>query len=281
VIKPPVWTREVPWYLFAGGLGGASAALAYGAGLAGNRELARRAWLCSLAGLGASPPLLIADLGRPERVLNMLRVFKVTSPMSVGSWLLSGAGAATGLAAAHELLGWFPRAGRAAKPAAAVLGLPVATYTGALLSNTAVPAWYESRRELPFLFAASAAASAGAAASIATPARYSGPARRLAALGVVATGVAGELMSRRVATLGDPYKQGAAGRFRHAAQALTAAGALVTARAGARRVPAAAGGALTLAGAICERWMVFSAGRESATDPAQTIRPQRERLAAA
>ncbi len=91
ILKEPIWTWEIPCYFFAGGLGGASAALAYAAELHGNEVLASRSRATSLVALSLSPAFLISDLGRPARFLNMFRMFKVTSPMSVGSWLL-GAG---------------------------------------------------------------------------------------------------------------------------------------------------------------------------------------------
>jgi hypothetical protein len=268
----------VPWYFFAGGLAGASAALAYAARAAGNDELARGAWIASLAGIGASPPLLIADLGRPERFLNMLRVLKPTSPMSVGSWLLGATAPAIALAAGRDLAGWFPRAGRAAGPVAALLGLPLSTYTAVLVANTAIPAWSEARRELPFLFAGGAAASAGAAATLLTPPASAGPARRLAVGGVVVEAAAEVAMQRRLGDLGAPYREGAAGRYRRAAQALTTGGALLVGAARARRAGRLAGATMVLAGAACERWMVFEAGFGSARDPAHTVAPQRERL---
>ena len=140
--------------------------------------MADRGW----RGVGASPALLISDLGRPERFLNMLRVFKVTSPMSVGSWVLAGSGLTTTVAAARRVDRLGARAGRArgARSPSAVLGLPLATYTAALLANTAVPVWHEARRTLPFVFAAGAATSAGAAALLTTPpaAARAGPAPR-------------------------------------------------------------------------------------------------------
>ena len=139
VIKEPVWTPEIPWYLFMGGLGGASAGLAYLAELRGSELLARRAWMIALGGVGSSPLLLISDLGRPERFLNMLRMFKVTSPMSVGSWILAAAGMTIAPSCVHALTGLFPRWARRTRPVAGVLGLPLATYTGALIANTAVP----------------------------------------------------------------------------------------------------------------------------------------------
>ena len=88
VLKAPTWTWEIPYYLFTGGLAGASAGLAYACELHGDDVLARRAWAASLAGVSVSPLLLVHDLGRPMRFLNMLRVIKVTSPMSIGSWIL-------------------------------------------------------------------------------------------------------------------------------------------------------------------------------------------------
>ena len=94
VIKEPVWQPEIPWYFFTGGLGGASAVLSLVARLMGNEPLAKRSLYIGAAADVVSPVLLISDLGRPERALNMFRVFKVTSPMSVGSWILAVAGGA-------------------------------------------------------------------------------------------------------------------------------------------------------------------------------------------
>ncbi len=161
VLKAPVWTWEVPAYFFAGGLAGASAGLAFAAGHAGHDVLARRTWPVALGALSASPALLISDLGRPERFLNMLRLVKPTSPMSVGSWILTAGGAATAAATVLDRTGRLPRFGPAAQGAAALFGLPLTTYTAVLVANTAVPAWHEARRTLPFAFAAGAAASAG------------------------------------------------------------------------------------------------------------------------
>lgn len=161
ILKAPVWKAHVPLYFFTGGLAGASSVLAFGARVTGNHRLARAALLAAAAGLLPSPVLLIDDLGRPERFHNMLRVFKPTSPLSVGSWLLAGFGPTSVGAAGCEVLGILPRVGRTAEAVAAALGPFVATYTAVLVSDTAVPAWHDARRELPFVFAASAVASAG------------------------------------------------------------------------------------------------------------------------
>ncbi len=121
VIKEPVWTWEIPMYFFAGGMSGASAGLAYLSELRGNEVLARRAWAAALAGIAVSPPLLISDLGRPERFLNMLRMFKVTSPMSVGSWILVSL---AGVVFASNAADWVGarRVGHALEIPAAILG---------------------------------------------------------------------------------------------------------------------------------------------------------------
>ncbi len=280
VIKEPTWEWQIPWYFFTGGLAGASSGLALVARLSGNDRLARRAHLGALAGAAASPPLLIWDLGRPERFYEMLRVFKPTSPMSVGTWVLSAFGSTTTLAVAYDLLGRFPRLGRISEALSAILGLPLATYTAVLIADTSVPVWHEARRELPLIFAASSAASAGAAAAILTPIGDAGPARRLVVGGaLVELGVV-EAMKRRLGTfLAEPYEGGKAGRFDKLAKALSGLGAAVTAFGGRKRRSAAIiGGALILAGAACERWSIFEAGFQSARDPKYTVMPQRERL---
>jgi formate-dependent nitrite reductase membrane component NrfD len=281
VIKEPTWTPEIPMYLYVGGLAGASAALALVCELAGDDALARRAWATAFLGSVVSPALLISDLGVPRRFLHMLRVVKVTSPMSVGSWVLAAFGTATAPAAAHALLGRrLGRIGRGAQVASGTLGLPLASYTAALLANTSVPAWHEARRELPFVFVAGAATSAGAALVTVTPIRDAGPARRLALGGAVAEIAMTQTMERRLSAAGvaAPYHEGAAGTLSKAALALTAAGgALLAARGRRSRAAAAGAGALLTAGAMAERWAIFRAGFQSAARPQDTIGPQRRR----
>jgi len=271
VLKEPVWTWEVPCYFFAGGMAGAAAPLALAAEMRGERGLARRAWLVALAGVGASPMLLISDLGRPERFHHMLRVFKPTSPMNMGSWILSATGTAIALGAARSVLGWFPRAGRLAG-ATAVLGPALSTYTGVLVADTAIPAWHEARRELPWVFAAGSAMSAGAAVTLAGG---GAPAQRLALAGAAGELASTTLMERRLGELGEPYREGEAGRFERAAKALTAAGGLLMAT---RRRRSGAG--MMLAGAFATRWSIYKAGFQSAADPRYVVEPQRARAAA-
>ena len=276
VLKQPVWSWEIPCYFYAGGLAGASAGLAYLSELRGNEVLARRAWAAALLGIGVSPALLASDLGRPARFINMLRMVKVTSPMSVGSWILSASGATTALAAASVWTGWFPRAGRAARPAAAALGLPLSTYTAALIANTAVPVWHEARVMLPFVFGSGAALSAGAAGVIATPPKHARPARRLALAGAVLEVGLNQAMMKRLGEHGEPYRQGAASRFGRIGEVTIAAGAgLLASRGGRDREAAIAAGVLLSAGALSIRWSVFKAGFQSAADPKYVVGPQR------
>jgi DMSO reductase anchor subunit len=281
VIKEPVWTPEIPAYFFAGGMAGASAGLAYLAERTDNEVLARRAWTVALGGIAVSPALLISDLGVPSRFLNMLRMFKVTSPMSVGSWILSASGTTTGIAAANALTGLFPGASAVAKPAAALLGLPLSTYTGALIANTSVPVWHNGRTTLPFLFGAGAAASAAAATTILTPMDDAAPARRLALMGAAAELVATNVMEQKLGPLAEPYHEGPSGTLARTAKVLTAVGAMAIGGWGHRRRSAAVlGGAALLGGALAERFAVFRAGFASAKDPKYTVAPQRERVEA-
>jgi DMSO reductase anchor subunit len=278
VIKEPVWTWEIPFYFYTGGLAGTSAALSRLAEASGNDVLARRAAGVALAGAAASPALLISDLGRPERFLHMLRLFKVTSPMSVGSWLLAAFGSATAAGWLDHATGGRVPGGRAARTAAGVLGLPLSSYTAVLVANTAVPAWHETRRTLPFVFVAGAAASAGAASMAVTPPRRAAPARRLAVAGALAEVALATAMERSLGELSDAYSTGDAHKLGTAAKALLAAGAATGLRAAASRRAAVAAGALVTAGAVLARWSVFRAGFRSAAEPRHTVAPQRARL---
>lgn len=277
IVKEPTWTWEIPVYFFAGGLGGASAALSLGARIAGQDKLARTSLYVGAAGDLVSPMLLISDLGRPERFLNMLRVFKVTSPMSVGSWVLVFSGGASSTAALLELLGVLKPIKLLAEIVCAAFGPPLATYTGALVANTAVPVWSEGRAELPFVFGSSACASAGAASALLLHPDEAPPAGSRAAARSASSAM--RLMEHRLGPLvGEPYKQGLAGKLTRASKLCTATGAGVLAWRGQRiRAAAIDGSALMLAGGMLLRWGVYKAGLASAKDPRYTVIPQRER----
>ncbi|MFI7627262.1 NrfD/PsrC family molybdoenzyme membrane anchor subunit [Microbispora rosea] len=279
VLKPPIWHEpHMPAYLYLGGMSGAAGAMAAAARLTGRDRLELAARMAAFAGASAGTVFLVAELGRPMRFLNMLRVFKLTSPMSVGSWTLAAHSGLTGVAAGAAVTGLLTPAGDAASVASGLSGVAMATYTAVLLADTAVPAWHEGMRELPFLFAGSALASAGAAVMLTTPRALAGPARAAAAAGAVAEVVAGGLMERRLGLVGEPYREGRAGRLMRASRALTLGGGLLATVAGRSRTLTALSGLAITAGALCTRFGVLEAGRASAKDPKYTVVPQRDRL---
>ena len=167
MVKEPSWSWEVPLYLFVGGAAGSAGLIAAVARLTGDEdELVRHARKIAFAGAILSPALLISDLGRPERFLAMLRVFKPQSPMSVGVWVLMAFSAGTTLANAGE---WFEDRAPYSRLAglmqslgdiaSLLFGLPLVTYTGVLIGATVIPAWNRNIALLPAHFAASGMAA--------------------------------------------------------------------------------------------------------------------------
>jgi hypothetical protein len=278
VVKETVWGPDIPSYLFLGGLAGASSTLAAAAHLTGHPELARAAKAGAAGAISLSMVALVHDLGRPARFINMLRVLKVTSPMSVGTWIVSGYLPVSLVAAACAVTRKLPRAGLAATLAAAGLGPAVASYTAVLLSDTATPAWHEAHRELPFVFVGSAAMAAGGLGMLAVAPQEARQAVRLAVLGAASETVAKWLMTRRLDSAAQPYQRGRAGTLLKAADAALAAGVAGAVLGGRRRVVAGAAGASLMAASALTRFGIFEAGRASARDPKYTVGPQRERL---
>ena len=172
VVKPPVWTWEIPIYFFVGGLSGMSAVIATGGGdYLYHVDLARAAMWAGRLGVVLSPLLLILGSRRPRLFLNMLRVFKHRSAMSMGAWILSLFGACVdpGLIAlelhAHQIFGGT--IGQLIRIAAgmlifgsAFLGTLLATYTGVLIGATVIPAWFLHRVLLPIHFGTAGLGSA-------------------------------------------------------------------------------------------------------------------------
>ena len=290
VVKPSPWEADIPAYLFSGGLAAGSSLLAAGADVTGRPALRRASRLTALGALGVSMVALVHDLGRPGRFLNMLRTAKLTSPMSVGTWILSGYGPFAGLAAAAEVADMLPPAarrgplrlvsalGRPAGLAAALMAPPVASYTAVLLSDTATPSWHEAYRELPFVFTSSAAAASGGMGMLASPVAQAGPARRLALGGAVVELLAEHRMEQSMGITAEPLHQGKAGRLMKASRWLTIAGAAGALLARRSRTAAVLSGAALMAGSACTRFGVFEAWQESAKDPRYTVVPQRERV---
>ncbi|MGW7608551.1 NrfD/PsrC family molybdoenzyme membrane anchor subunit [Streptomyces sp. NPDC054766] len=278
IVHAPSWAAcDIAGYFFLGGLAGAGSVFAAGAHLTGRPRTATAMKVSSLTAVSLSAAALIHDLGRPGRFANMLRVFKPTSPMSMGSWLLSAYGPAAGAAALSAVTGRAPRAGAVATAAAALLGPALASYTAVLAADTAVPAWHGAHRELPYLFTASATAAASGMALLVAPPRENGPARLAAVLAAAAESAATEAAERRLGMVAETWREGRAGTLMRTARVLTLTGAATAALAGGRsRSVAVLGGFALLAGSACTRFGVFAAGIASAKDPKHIVVPQRK-----
>lgn len=290
IVKPSPWEADIPAYLFAGGLAAGSSLIAAGADLTARPALRRTGRLGAIGALTFSVVALVHDLGRPAKFLNMLRVAKVTSPMSVGTWILSLYGPFAGAAAASEVVRMLPARYRVGplrlaayveRPAgllAALFAPPVASYTAVLLADTATPSWHSAYRELPFVFVGSAAAASAGLGLIGSPVAENGPVRRLAVGGAVLELAMERRMEETMGITAEPLHQGRAGRLMRAAKMLTLAGAAGSLLSGRSRTASVLSGAALLAGSACTRFGVFEAGQESARDPKYTVVPQRERL---
>ena len=228
LLKEAPWTWEIPLYFFVGGAAGAAAVIgAIADYTGGDHELVKHARWIAAAGSVISPALLVSDLGRPERFLAMLRVFKIQSPMSVGVWTLVGF--STGAAAtafAELLLGRYgsslpirvlENAGQAASLA---FGLPFSNYTGVLIGATAVPVWNRNASSLPLHFGASAVGAAVGLLELFGHHKN----RALQALGlgsaIIETLEGASIEMRRDAAL-DPLKHGRSGLVTRAGGALS------------------------------------------------------------
>ena len=281
LIKEPVWVWSVPAYFYAGGAAGASLALAAAAQLLNNSsgELATRCRRIGLAGVVLGSGLLIYDLGRPGRFFNMLRVFRPTSPMNVGSWVLAATGSLSALAGLRRP--GSKRLSDIAAIGAGIFGIPLSGYTGVLLANTAVPVWQEATRTLPALFIASGMASAGALLHfMELPPRDETIARRFAIAGHAAELVAMSALEREVSgveQVGKPLREGFSGFLWKTARTLGAVSlALALLPTKSRRIKTAAGICGTAA-ALSLRFSLLQAGRNSARDPHASFQQQHGR----
>ena len=302
IVKPAPWGKEIATYLFLGGVAGGSALLAAGGKVLGYPALRRAGRIGAVGAAALGGAALAADLGKPSRALNMMRTVKLTSPMSVGSWILTAFSGFSGLALASELgqaliesRSATSRPGTALARVSRLLELadgpatagsaffapPLAAYTAVLLADTATPTWHESYRELPFVFVSSANAAAAGLALLTVPAGQNAPARRLAAVSALVETVAFERMADQLGpTLSEPLRTGRAARLLRASKVLTIAGAVGAVTVGRTRVGAALSGLALMAGSACTRFGIFEAGMVSAIDPKYTVEPQRERLEA-
>lgn len=277
MLKEPVWIWSVPTYFYVGGVVGVATALGAAAQLFAPRSMrslvVRSRWVGTLGG-GLSGALLIHDLGRPERFLNMLRVFRITSPMSVGSWILSVFSVCNGGAAVlPELL---------AAPLGVlggVLGLGLAGYTGVLISQTAVPVWRAAYRTTPVLFLASGTASAaGFFEFFSWNHQERAALERFGLMGKILELLAAATLEKEVSQIdrvAQPLKTGFSGFLWQSAKVLTGVGIVLAITPGGGRKKRVTGGILATAASLCFRFGVFYAGKASARDPRASFEQQR------
>jgi formate-dependent nitrite reductase membrane component NrfD len=285
-IHKPHWKWLIISYFFLGGLSGGSYVVATAAELFGHqddRDTVRIGRYLALLAIVPCPLLLILDLGRPERFLNMFRVLKLRSPMSVGTWGLAAYGGFSTLSAAAEtgLVRQAPR--RLLGVLGAGFGFFVGGYTGVLLGATAVPIWAKNARLLGPLFLSSAVAVACAAISLVLalmPGRRGGALARLrraetaaslCELGLVAA------IHLNSGSIGRPLAEGRLGRLHLGGSvglgilvplALHALGSMLGLP---HRLVAVVASVASLVGGFMLKYAVVMAGHASADDPAATF----------
>ena len=281
VLKPPTWTWQVPLYFFVGGVAGVSALIALVAHVFGRAGLIRAGLWVGLSGALISAPLLIADLGRPARFLNMLRVFKLRSAMSVGAWTLSGFSSAVGLAVlCHELVlagygnEFFLLLEWGAEIFAAVSGLILASYTSVLLGVTAIPVWSENRKLVPVVFLTG---GLGSAAAMMEFLGFLDPATQ--AIGIVASIVEtfiAVIIEVRGRYVDRPLREGTVGWLTRAGAVLAGPTSLLLRIFGGHvSIARYLAAVCFIAGALIARYAWIAAGRASSQDPQALFQIQR------
>ncbi len=277
LLKRPQWTVEIPIYFFVGGAAGAAALIAAVGEISNkDRDLVRDAqWLAAIGGI-ISPALLISDLGMPSRFLAMLRVFKVRSPMSVGSWtLVAFSNAAVASAVLGELrrrrsIPGVPVLTRVSQIATALTGLVLATYTGVLIGATAIPVWNEHISSLPVHFATSGLLTA--ASILELKGHDSEALNKIAMMAATLETVMGATIEMRTTRVEEPLRHGISGRAMRGAGllsgpvplALRALGMLSKKNKPTLRRAAALS---SIVGSMLTRWAWIKAGHASAEDP--------------
>jgi len=285
-IHAPVWSWEVPLYFWVGGMASGAAFVALACDVAGDHRSGAIARKVALGVVATAPVLLIGDLGRPERFLNMMRIFKPRSPMNVGAWCLvafSGSGA---LAVGCDLAG-RPKAARAVGALTSLLGSYLGSYTGVLLACTAVPVWARSRVILGPAFVATATATGAAATRlvlVASGLPPGHPTRR--ALGTLETASMLTELSlsaigeRRLGETAEALRRGRPGIFFRSAKSLVMLGLslrVLARRTGGREHELAS--VMYLAGGLAFRYAWVYAGQASGADDAAVAAMGRGRRA--
>ncbi len=303
IVKAPPWGWPIGAYLWLGGIAGGSGVLAFGGQLMRNKELTRAMRLSAFGSAALGSLALVGDLGRPERALNMFRVFKVTSPMSMGSYLLLTFATSAAFPAAAEadrtliengrtvalpkpIRAFLGTAAEASTPITGTLGPLLATYTGVLFADTSVPAWNEGREYLPYVFGSSGALAAGGTAmAVVSPAK-AGPARVLAVAGTAAEMYGMHRMKSTMdPTVREVYEKDAPGTLLKASEVAVVAGSVgavaahvLNALGKKSRALSVASGVALVAGSAFTRFGVLHAGHNSVKDPKYVVEPQKRRM---
>jgi formate-dependent nitrite reductase membrane component NrfD len=286
MLKQSVWSIDIPIYYFLGGTAGA--AMTMGAAIQlvsprGKHPLRRISAICHWTGiigstLGAA--FLVHDLGRPMRFIYMMRVFRPTSPMNMGSWILAGAAPAsiiTGLLATRR--GILGAVGETTGYVAGIFGAALAGYTGVLVSNSVTPVWQAASRWMPVMFLSSSAAAAASVIDVIAPDNRTHAATRIfgtaGRIGEIAGAKLVERAAAPVPKVAEPLRRGRSGVLWKMASGLTAASLALSLVPGRHRKLRVAAGVLGMAGSFCLRFAVHYATSASARDPRAAFHQQR------
>lgn len=289
LLQMPVWEWVIAAYYYVGGVTGAALVLGAAAQLhdrKAHNKLIRRCHSIAFVGSGLSAFFLVYDLGRPERFFNMLRVFRPTSPMNMGAWILSGVGGTAPLALIlRNRTGILGGVGRLCTYLAGIFGAGLATYTGVLVSSTAVPIWQQSRKIMPILFGSSAMASVGALFNVFANNKEEraltgtfGTVGQLAELGA---SYVMEQQASEVDRVGLPFRQGVSGAMWKTAAVLTAGSVVLNLLPGKSKTKRIAAGVMGTFGSMLMRFSIEQLGKASARDARASFHQQRAGMGAA
>lgn len=289
LLKAPHWEWNVVTYLFMGGVMGGLGLIQLLADSSreDERKLKRATRIASFILAVANPAVLITHLGRPERFLNMMRIVKIKSPMSLGVWGLVLYSGAAGANVVRELAldGILPRwlrffAPKFLTPVQALLGAFTAGYTGVLLSATANPFWSSGKRHIPAASVCSGLASACALATALSVFERNGEVKhKLERLEMVAG--AAELLllldfEKRAGYYGKPFFAGERGQKLRtytfvggilAPMALNVLGSVIKFPKPIDAVRSVGASVMTMVGGYMLRELLIDAGKASAHDP--------------
>ena len=284
IVHAPVWSREVPLYFWFGGMASGAGFVALGCDAAGDHRSAAIARKVALGAVAPAPILLIGDLGRPERFLNMMRIFKPRSPMNTGAWCLVAFSGSCALAVGCDLVG-RPKAARSLGALTSLFGTYLGSYTGVLLACTAVPVWARSRTILGPAFVATAAANGAAATRLALVASglpqghpTRGGLEAIETASMLTELAISALGERRLGNAAEALRGGRPGIYFRTAKSLVAVGLslqLVARRRGSGAQDLAS--AVYLAAGLLFRFAWVNAGTASATDDEAVAAMARDR----